>query len=145
MLAIQDKLIEIDKGCGVLLMTQDSYCGKIVRCDNTLGEVRYCKGCQATRKTLLQTTKECAENTLSKIKSKEKHGIIIIDVKKVDDAMVERALNPSKQQEKEIEEEQLEIKLKTHAISIRNQLCQDLINELKLNQTIEFCKKELSE
>jgi len=98
---------------------------------------------QATRKTLLQTTKECAENTLSKIKSKEKHGIIIIDVKKVDDAMVERALNPSKQQEKEIEEEQLEIKLKTHAISIRNQLCQDLINELKLNQTIEFCKKEL--
>jgi hypothetical protein len=118
MLAIQKKLIEIDKGCRKHIFSIDPEIkGALLETDcgytNKLGKRYLCSTCEATRKTLLQTTKECAENELRL-------------VNKLDDIWSESGVED-------------------HNGILLNRIHTILCNRFReLNKTIEFCEKELS-
>ena len=64
------------------------------------------------------------------IESKEKHGVIILDVQEVNEEMLSRCINPTEEQKKELDKEELEIKKKSWRIENRNEICKELIKEL---------------
>jgi hypothetical protein len=123
MLAIQKKLIEIERGCQryfPILYSLKSHtqlhlterdkvlCGDKqtwMKDEKENTEIFLCPTCEGTHKTLLQTTKECAENELDFLRFRANYLVLVINY---DDFMIR---------------------------------IDERISEL--NQKIEFCEKEL--
>jgi hypothetical protein len=81
-------------------------------------------------KTKTEKIKELKTKLKDTISKFEKHGVIILDIKAVNEEMISRALNPTKEQEIEILKEECEIKIKSAKIDERNKVCEELQEQI---------------
>lgn len=67
--------------------------------------------------------------------SREKHGVIIIDVKEFDDKYLFRALDNSVKANIERLKEDYEVKIKSEVLNAKNKLCEELLEEIQKIKT----------
>jgi hypothetical protein len=81
-------------------------------------------------KSNLQTIKSLAEEVEKVINSLEKRGVIILNVKEVNDEMIRKSINPTNEEEKELLKEEYEIKISSAKIEERNKVCEEIKSKL---------------
>jgi hypothetical protein len=115
-----DKLVEIDKSTDYTYLEEL----KEYLSDESIGEKKW------KMKTKTEKIKELKTKLKDTISKFEKHGVIILDIKAVNEEMISRALNPTKEQEIEILKEECEIKIKSAKIDERNKVCEELQEQI---------------